>query len=47
MHLTKDDMDLRVIICHILERWFRTGAHIFSEIARSSAIVATAKCEVD
>jgi hypothetical protein len=27
--LTKDDMDLRVTICHILERRFRTGAHIF------------------
>jgi hypothetical protein len=28
LHLTEDDTDLRVTICHIREDRFRTGAHI-------------------
>jgi hypothetical protein len=45
--LTKDDMDLRVTICHIQEDWFRTGAHILPISEVNSAIVATAKPEAD
>jgi hypothetical protein len=46
LRLTKDDTELRVTIRHI--QWhcrFRTGAHIFSEIAVN--IVAIAKREGD
>jgi hypothetical protein len=31
LRLTKDDVDLRVTICHIRDDQFRTGAHKFSD----------------
>jgi hypothetical protein len=34
LHLTEDDTDLWVTICHIRRSRFRTGAHNFSESHR-------------
>jgi hypothetical protein len=48
--LRRDDLDLRVTICHIREDRFRTGAHILVDSAISiveQQSIATAKLEVD
>jgi hypothetical protein len=41
VRLTKEGMDLRVIICHIREDRFKTGAHILSISDDNSRLTVT------